>query len=329
MKKTQYKQQRWFRVLIPVGLLWLGFISNAFSYDGKLAPYERVAGISGNLSSIGSDTLANMMTLWAEDFQRIYPNVNIQIQASGSSTAPPALIESTAQFGPMSRRMRQSEKAAFERQFGYPPTEIRVAIDALGIFVHQDNPIKGLNFRQLDAIFSATLRCGSVSPINRWQDLGVNSSWSKHRIQLFGRNSVSGTYGYFKKNALCNGDFKVNVNEQPGSASVVQGVSASLNGIGYSGVGYQMSGVKLLPITREGTDYIEPSTDTIISGQYPLARFLYIYINKPPTAKLQPLETEFIRYMLSLEGQKRVEQDGYIALSERFVLQELSKLELH
>ncbi|MDD9176527.1 phosphate ABC transporter substrate-binding protein PstS family protein [Aliivibrio finisterrensis] len=329
MKKTQYKQQRWFRVLIPVGLLWLGFISNAFSYDGKLAPYERVAGISGNLSSIGSDTLANMMTLWAEDFQRIYPNVNIQIQASGSSTAPPALIESTAQFGPMSRRMRQSEKAAFERQFGYPPTEIRVAIDALGIFVHQDNPIKGLNFSQLDAIFSATLRCGSVKPINRWQDLGVNSSWSKHRIQLFGRNSVSGTYGYFKKNALCNGDFKVNVNEQPGSASVVQGVSASLNGIGYSGVGYHMSGVKLLPITREGTNYIEPSTDNIISGQYPLARFLYIYINKPPTAKLQPLETEFIRYMLSLEGQKRVEQDGYIALSERFVLQELSKLDLH
>jgi phosphate transport system substrate-binding protein len=329
MKKTQYKQQRWFRVLIPVGLLWLGFISNAFSYDGKLAPYERVAGISGNLSSIGSDTLANMMTLWAEDFQRIYPNVNIQIQASGSSTAPPALIESTAQFGPMSRRMRQSEKAAFERQFGYPPTEIRVAIDALGIFVHQDNPIKGLNFSQLDAIFSATLRCGSVKPINRWQDLGVNSSWSKHRIQLFGRNSVSGTYGYFKTNALCNGDFKVNVNEQPGSASVVQGVSASLNGIGYSGVGYHMSGVKLLPITREGTNYIEPSTDNIISGQYPLARFLYIYINKPPTAKLQPLETEFIRYMLSLEGQKRVEQDGYIALSERFVLQELSKLDLH
>ncbi|KAB2825596.1 PstS family phosphate ABC transporter substrate-binding protein [Aliivibrio finisterrensis] len=329
MKKTQYKQQRWFRVLIPVGLLWLGFISNAFSYDGKLAPYERVAGISGNLSSIGSDTLANMMTLWAEDFQRIYPNVNIQIQASGSSTAPPALIESTAQFGPMSRRMRQSEKAAFERQFGYPPTEIRVAIDALGIFVHQDNPIKGLNFSQLDAIFSATLRCGSVKPINRWQDLGVNSSGSKHRIQLFGRNSVSGTYGYFKKNALCNGDFKVNVNEQPGSASVVQGVSASLNGIGYSGVGYHMSGVKLLPITREGTNYIEPSTDNIISGQYPLARFLYIYINKPPTAKLQPLETEFIRYMLSLEGQKRVEQDGYIALSERFVLQELSKLDLH
>ncbi|MDD9154918.1 phosphate ABC transporter substrate-binding protein PstS family protein [Aliivibrio sp. S4TY2] len=329
MKKTHYKQQRWFRALIPVGLLWLGFISNAFSYDGKLAPYERVAGISGNLSSIGSDTLANMMTLWAEDFQRIYPNVNIQIQASGSSTAPPALIESTAQFGPMSRRMRQSEKAAFERQFGYPPTEIRVAIDALGIFVHQDNPIKGLNFSQLDAIFSATLRCGSVKPINRWQDLGVNSSWSKHRIQLFGRNSVSGTYGYFKKNALCNGDFKVNVNEQPGSASVVQGVSASLNGIGYSGVGYHMSGVKLLPITREGTNYIEPSTDNIISGQYPLARFLYIYINKSPTAKLQPLETEFIRYMLSLEGQKRVEQDGYIALSERFVLQELSKLDLH
>lgn len=329
MKVMYSKQQRWIRGLIPVGLLWLGFIQNAFSYDGKLEPYERVAGISGNLSSIGSDTLANMMTLWAEDFQRIYPNVNIQIQASGSSTAPPALIESTAQFGPMSRRMRQSEKAAFERQFGYPPTEIRVAIDALGIFVHQDNPIKGLNFTQIDSIFSATLRCGALKAVNHWQDLGITSRWATHRIQLFGRNSVSGTYGYFKQHALCDGDFKVNVNEQPGSASVVQGVSASLNGIGYSGVGYQMSGVKLLPISIEGTDYIEPSTDNIISGKYPLARFLYIYLNKPPTAKLKPLEAEFIRYMLSSNGQKRVEQDGYIALSERFVLQELSKLELH
>ena len=323
------KQQRWLRGLIPVGLLWLGFMHNAYSYDGKLAHYKRVPGISGNLSSIGSDTLANMMTLWAEDFQRIYPRVNIQIQASGSSTAPPALIESTAQFGPMSRRMRQSEKAAFERQFGYPPTEIRVAIDALGIFVHQDNPIKGLDFIQLDAIFSATLRCGALKPINRWQDLGVKSRWAMHQIQLFGRNSVSGTYGYFKNTALCDGDFKVNVNEQPGSASVVQGVSASLNAIGYSGVGYKMSGVKLLPISKEGDHYIEPTTANITSGDYPLTRFLYIYINKPPTAKLTPIEAEFIRYMLSSNGQNRVEQDGYIALPERFILQELSKLDLH
>ncbi|MUI55420.1 PstS family phosphate ABC transporter substrate-binding protein [Aliivibrio fischeri] len=329
MMNMQSRITKWFKGLLPVGLLWLCFANNGLAYEGKLAPYERVSGISGNLSSIGSDTLANMMTLWAEDFQRIYPRVHIQIQASGSSTAAPALIESTAQFGPMSRKMRQSEKAAFERQFGYPPTEIRVAIDALGIFVHQDNPIKGLNFSQLDAIFSATLRCGALKSISRWQDLGIHTSWAKHRIQLFGRNSVSGTYGYFKNNALCNGDFKVNVNEQPGSASVVQGISASLNGIGYSGVGYQMSGVKLLPISRTGTDYIEPTTDNIINGQYPLARFLYIYINKPPTAKLPPLDAEFIRYMLSREGQDRVEQDGYIALPERFVLQELSKLDLH
>ncbi|OCH24061.1 phosphate ABC transporter substrate-binding protein [Aliivibrio sp. 1S128] len=329
MKNIHSKIRRLSRVLFPVGFLWLCITQSVLAYGGKLAHYERESGISGNLSSIGSDTLANMMTLWAEDFQRIYPKVNIQIQASGSSTAPPALIESTAQFGPMSRKMRQSEKAAFERQFGYPPTEIRVAIDALGIFVHQDNPIKGLNFIQLDAIFSATLRCGALKPINRWEDLGIETRWATHQIQLFGRNSVSGTYGYFKNNALCDGDFKVNVNEQPGSASVVQGVSASLNGIGYSGVGYQMSGVKLIPISKDGSHYIEPTTNNIISGKYPLARFLYIYINKSPTADLKPLEAEFIRYMLSSEGQKRVEQDGYIALSERFVLQELSKLDLH
>lgn len=329
MNNMHSKIQKWSWGIIPTVFLWLCVIQQSLAYDGKLEQYERVSGISGNLSSIGSDTLANMMTLWAEDFQRIYPRVNIQIQASGSSTAPPALIESTAQFGPMSRRMRQSEKAAFERQFGYPPTEIRVAIDALGIFVHQDNPIKGLDFIQLDAIFSATLRCGALKPINRWQELGIKSRWATHQIQLFGRNSVSGTYGYFKSTALCDGDFKVNVNEQPGSASVVQGVSASLNGIGYSGVGYQMSGVKLLPISKEGTAYIKPTTDNITSGDYPLTRFLYIYINKPPTEKLKAIEAEFIRYMLSENGQKRVEQDGYIALPERFVLQELSNLDLH
>ncbi len=328
MNNYHSKAQRWYQMLFTIVFLWLCTAQYVLAYEGKLEPYQRVAGISGNLSSIGSDTLANMVTLWAEDFQRIYPNVNIQIQASGSSTATPALIESTAQFGPMSRRMRESEKAAFERKFGYPPTEIRIAIDALGIFVHQNNPIKGLNFNQLDAIFSATLRCGGLTPINHWQELGIDSSWSDNAIQLFGRNSVSGTYGYFKKKALCNGDFKVNVNEQPGSASVVQSVSASINGIGYSGVGYQMSGAKLLPIAKDGSNYIEPSTENIINGQYPLARFLYIYINKPPTEELKPLEAEFIRYMLSSEGQKRVEQDGYEPLAAHFIAQEMSKLNL-
>jgi len=238
--------------------------------DPKLPSYEKASGISGNLSSVGSDTLANLMTLWAEDFKRAYPNVNIQIQAAGSSTAPPALTEGTSNLGPMSRMMKDKEREAFEKRFGYKPTAIPVAIDALAVFVNKDNPIKGLTIPQIDAIFSSTRKCGYPDNVNTWGDLGVGGNLADKSIQLFGRNSVSGTYGYFKKKALCKGDYKNNVNEQPGSASVVQGVSESINGIGYSGIGYKTASVRALPLAKKGDDFIEASPANAISGKYPL-----------------------------------------------------------
>jgi phosphate transport system substrate-binding protein len=207
--------------------------------DENLNTYVKATGVSGNLSSVGSDTLANLMTLWAEDFKRNYPNVNIQIQAAGSSTAPPALTEGTSNVGPMSRKMKDKEVEAFEKRFGYKPTAVPVAIDALAVFVNKDNPIKGLTIPQIDAIFSSNRKCGYESDITKWSDVGVGGSLADSGVQLFGRNSVSGTYGYFKKKALCKGDYKNSVNEQPGSASVVQGISESINGIGYSGIGYK------------------------------------------------------------------------------------------
>jgi phosphate transport system substrate-binding protein len=212
--------------------------------DSGLPDYQRASGVSGNLSSVGSDTLANLMTLWAEQYKREYPNVNIQIQAAGSSTAPPALTEGTSNLGPMSRKMKDKEIEAFEKRYGYKPTEIRVAIDALAVFVNKDNAIAGLALPQLDAVFSSTRKCGQTDDITTWGGLGMEGAWKDRSIQLYGRNSVSGTYGYFKEHALCKGDFRNNVNEQPGSASVVQAVSSSLNGIGYSGIGYVTSGVR-------------------------------------------------------------------------------------
>lgn len=291
-----------------------------------LQDYDKTTGVAGSLLSVGSDTLAGMTTLWVEEFKSIYPNVNGQVQASGSATAPPALTEGTAQFGPMSRPMRTREIEAFERTHGYKPTALRVAIDAIGIFVHRDNPIEGLNFTQLDSIFSSTLRCGAKQPINTWSELGLPYEWAKRGIQLFGRNSVSGTYGYFKKNALCGGDFKRNVNEQPGSASVVQSVASSINTLGYSGVGYRVSGVKLIPIARDGTAYVEPTHENILSGQYPLSRYLYVYINKHPSRSLTPLEREFIRFMFSKQGQALVEKEGYLPVSAQLASQELAKV---
>jgi len=293
----------------------------------ELQDYRRVSGISGNLSSIGSDTLANLMTLWTESFKRSYPSVNIQVQAAGSSTAPPALTEGTANFGPMSRAMKDKEVEAFESRFGYKPTAIRVAIDALAIYVHKDNPLTGLDFAQVDAAFSATRRCAGNEPLKSWGQLGLQGGWIDRPIQLYGRNSVSGTYGYFKKVALCSGDFKNSVNEQPGSASVVQAVASSLNGIGYSGIGYITSGVKALSLSRDGGPQVAATAENALSGDYPLSRYLYVYINKKPDQEISPIEREFLQLVLSKEGQEIVRKDGYIPITPEVAMRELAKIQ--
>lgn len=307
-------------------LIWgFGFVSSAFmancvsaapvAVDPALMEYAPASGVSGNISSVGSDTLANLMTLWAEEFGKLYPNVNIQIQAAGSSTAPPALTEGTSNLGPMSRKMKDNEIDDFESKHGYKPTAIPVAIDALAVFVNKDNPVKGLSIPQVDAIMSSTRKCGHATDITTWGEAGLTGGWAGKPIQLYGRNSVSGTYGFFKDEALCKGDFKNNVNEQPGSASVVQAVTTSSNGIGYSGIGYSTSGVKAIPLAaKEGAPFVDPTAENAISGTYPLSRFLYIYVNKKPNEPLAPLEKEFIKMVLSKTGQQVVVKDGYIPL---------------
>lgn len=307
----------------------LPLAAQAAEVDSALPKYERTSGVSGNLSSVGSDTLANLMTLWAEDFKRLYPNVNIQIQAAGSSTAPPALTEQTSNFGPMSREMKDNEIEAFESHFGYKPTAVPVAIDALAVYVHKDNPIPGMTLQQVDAVFSSNQRCGYSGSIGSWGDLAMRGPWERRDIQLFGRNSVSGTYGYFKDTALCGGDFKNNVNEQPGSASVVQSVSTSVNGIGYSGVGYRTSSVRSVPIARNAdSEYFDATGDNSVSGDYPLARFLYVYVNKAPNTPMAPIEREFLKLVLSGQGQEIVLKDGYIPLPARVVEATMASLGL-
>lgn len=294
--------------------------------DPNLPVYNKVSGVSGNLSSVGSDTLANLMTLWAEEFKRNYPNVNIQIQAAGSSTAPPALIEGTSNIGPMSRMMKDKELAAFETKYGYKPTAVPVAIDALAVFVNKDNPVEGLKIADVDAIFSATRKCGGEADIVNWGQVGVAGALGQRDMQIYGRNSVSGTYGYFKSKALCKGDFKNSVNEQPGSASVVQSVATSLNGIGYSGIGYKTSSVRAVPLSKKGSAFIEATPDNATNGTYPLARFLYVYVNKAPNKNLSPLEREFVKLVMSKVGQEVVVKDGYIPLPLKVVTKTLNSL---
>ncbi len=305
-----------------------GTVGAVQTVDSEIPEYKKASGISGNLSSVGSDTLANLMTLWAEEFKREYPNVNIQIQAAGSSTAPPALTEATANLGPMSRKMKDKEIDAFEKKYGYKPTPIPVAIDALAVYVNKDNPIKGMTIPQVDAVMSSTRKCGYETDITTWGQLGLGDSWKDRSIQLYGRNSVSGTYGYFKKKALCKGDFKNNVNEQPGSASVVQSVTSSINGIGYSGIGYKTSGVRAVPLAKkEGEAFVDATPENAVAGSYPLSRFLYVYVNKHPNQPLAPLEQEFIKMVLSQAGQKVVIKDGYIPLPAKVVEKTLASIQ--
>lgn len=295
--------------------------------DGRLMSYERVSGIAGNVNSVGSDTLNNLMTFWAEGFAKAYPNVKIQIEGKGSTTAPPALIAGTAQLGPMSRPMKASEIDAFEKKYGYKPTAIGVALDALGVYVNKDNPIQFLTVEQVDAVFSSTRSCGGANNVTRWDHLGLGGEWS-HPISLYGRNSASGTYGYFKEHALCKGDYKSSVKEQPGSATVVEGVTNDRYAIGYSGMGYLTAGVRLVPIAPKGSTKASDATpENVYAGTYPLSRYLYVYVNKAPGRPLDPMARQFLLYVLSREGQEVVVKDGFIPLMKEIVDVELKKLE--
>ncbi len=308
-------------------LVGLASAQEAMKVPDEVAPYQPTSGISGSLSSIGSDTMNNLMTLWQEGFKKHYASVTVQVEGKGSSTAPPALIEGTAQVGPMSRAMKQSEIDEFERRFGYKPTEIRVALDALAVWVHKDNPVKGLSLPQIDAIFSSTRKGGLASDIADWGQLGLSGDWARP-ISLYGRNSASGTYGFFKDHALFKGDFKNSVKEQPGSASVVQSVENDRYAIGYSGMGYSTAGVRAVPVaSKEGGAFVAADIQHVLDGSYPLGRYLYVYVNKAPNKPLEPLLLEFMRFVLSREGQEVVIKDGFIPCPSKILSEELKKLQ--
>jgi len=295
--------------------------------DPGLVPYKPVSGVSGNLSSVGSDTLNNLMAFWAELFARYYPNAKVQIEGKGSSTAPPALISGTAQLGPMSREMKGSEIDQFEKRYGYKPTPLRTSVDALAVFVNKDNPIKCLTLAQVDAVFSKSRRRGAKEDVTTWGQLGLTGEWATRPVSLYGRNSASGTYGFFKEHSLKNGDFKDSVKEQPGSASVVQGITVDRFAMGYSGIGYATAGVRAVPLSEKGGGKcVEATAENSYSGSYPLSRFLYVYINRAPGKPLDPLTRELARLMFSKEGQEAVVKDGYFPIPASVAKEELNKV---
>lgn len=315
-----------YSVAILAGLALMGaFIAPAAAEDKKvevdagIESYKKVAGIDGSIASVGSDTLNNLMTFWSEGFKKQYPNVTFAVEGKGSTTAPPALIEGTSDLGPMSREMKEEEIKKFEDKFGYKPTKIAVAVDALAVFVHKDNPVKSLTLAQVDAIFSSTRKRGYKEDITKWGQVGVTEGdWGSLGITLYGRNSASGTYGFFKEHTLSKGDYKTTVKEQPGSSTVVSMTSEDRSAIGYSGIGYKTAGVRAVPLAeKEGKDAFEATAENCYSGKYPLSRFLYIYVNKAPGKDLSPVVREFLLFILSKEGQEIVVKDGFIPLTKK------------
>jgi phosphate transport system substrate-binding protein len=288
--------------------------AQAVKIDEKLPTYAPVEGVSGSIKSVGSDTCNELMALWAEGFKTLYPNVQIEIEGKGSTTAPPALVAGTATFGPMSRPMKYEEKDGFEKAFGYKPTELAVCIDMLGVYVHKDNPLKSLTLAQADAIFSSTRKGGLKDDIRTWGQLGLTGDWTNQPISLYGRNSASGTYGYFKEHALFKGDFKSSVKEQPGSSAVIQGIASDRWAIGYSGIGYKTADVRTVPLSKDGKAFIDATVEHAYDGTYPLSRFLYVYLNRKPNEALDPLRREFIRYVYSKQGQEQVVKAGFFPL---------------
>ena len=288
--------------------------------------YKPVSGISGNLNSVGSDTLNNLMTYWAEGFRKVYPNVNIQVEGKGSATAPPALTAGTAQLGPMSREMKPEEEDAFAQKNGYKPLRVTVALDCLAVFVHKDNPLKGLSLEQVDGIFSKTRKRGGADIVT-WGQLGLTGDWKSMPISVYGRNSASGTYAYFKEHTLSKGDFKDTVKEQPGSAAVINSVANDRAAIGYSGVGYKTSEVRAVPLAENASGTpAEATFENALAKKYPLGRALYVYVNVKPGQKPDRLIGEFLKYILSKEGQEIVVKDGYGALPAGSLQKQLKML---
>ncbi|MFI4968846.1 MAG: PstS family phosphate ABC transporter substrate-binding protein [Lysobacterales bacterium] len=274
-------------------------------------------GLSGSLTSVGSDTASALVTRWASAFQAQHPGARIQVQAPGSASAPIALIEGAADLGSMSRPMNAGEQSRFAARYGYPPTEVVVARDAIVVFVHPDNPLTRITLADLDAIYSATRRCGRARAIRRWSDLepAANAAIGATPLLATGRNASSGTHELFRESALCGGEYRPDVIAWPGNGAVVATVAANRGAIGYAGIGYVNGLVKPLALARSGTEVaIAPDLANVTQGRYPLSRALYVYVNRRPGRALAALPDAFLAYALSDAGQALVAREGFVPL---------------
>lgn len=301
--------------------------ANAVDLDPQLPAYKAVSGVSGQIKAVGSDTLGNLMKQWAEGFKALYPDLKIEIESKGSSTAPPALVDGASQIGPMSRAMNGDEIAAFQKKFGYAPSSAPVAVDALAVYVNKNNPLQCLTLQQVDQIFSKDHWNSNGIEVKTWGGVGLTGEWATKPIALFGRNSISGTYETFKAAVLYNGEFKDEVKQQPDSSTVVQMVANDKSAIGYSGIGYLTDGVRAVPLaTSVASKCYDTSAESAYSGNYPLSRYLYLYVNKNPKQPLDPVVAAFIKYIVSEDGQAGTIKEGFYPVTNAIRMKALTTL---
>ncbi len=314
--------------------------------DPNLPHYELIQGLTGTLHSVGSNRLDAMTFTWIRLFRKSYPGLTITMEARGNFTAAPALTSGYADIAPTVFTFSDNEVATFEQKYGYKPLFIRVSggsynktegTQAFAVFVHRDNPLKQLTLTQLDAIFSSTHRRGAKNDITTWGQLGLDGKWADMPITLYSVRKVEASASAFQDLVMLHGTFKPTLRERAASGTldidnldaVVAAVANDPSAIGYAGFAQSTNEVKSLSIAEsEGSPFIAATFDTVLNRQYPLSRFNYIYVNKPPGKPLPPMVREFLRLILSAEGQRSIVEDGsFLPLPLSILKEELAKIE--
>ncbi|HEY0710973.1 MAG TPA: PstS family phosphate ABC transporter substrate-binding protein [Polyangia bacterium] len=284
---------------------------------GSLTACRRGDSSSGNTSArkattiqnIGSDTMVNLAQAWAEEYSLVDPGVSVEVSGGGSGVGVAALINGTADIANCSRKLEHDEVEKAKAS-GHDPKEFLVGYDGLAIFVHKDNPIEEITLEQLAGIFREN------GTINKWSDLGVNNipGSKSDKIILISRQNNSGTYHYFREVVVGKKhDFKLGSMDMNGSKDVVELVSKTPGALGYSGLGYATSQVKVVKVAKKPGDVsVMPSNATIMDRSYPIARPMFMYTPSGP----QPHIKKYLDWILSPAGQKIVEQTGYVPLQK-------------
>lgn len=289
--------------------------------------YAPPKALEGELTLVGSDSMEPLVILWFDAFQKFHPQAHLKAISKGSATAPPALAEGRCAVGPMSRAMEAEEEAKVEAALGAKPMRLLVAYDALAIWVNRANPIQRLTLEQLDAIFSATKKRGWELPMDTWGDLGLRGAWRKRGIQPFGRDPLSGTRAFFKEKVLQKGEFSPRCKVGGDQWAVVEAPGKNAAGISYGPLNYAEPIVRQVPLSPGcGKPGVLPTRENIAKGSYPLTRALSLYLAQGPKAPSPELAKEFLRFVLSKEGQDLVTAYGAVPVAQELAESQLQGL---